>query len=42
MPLFHTSYLNAGITRALLLGVTLVYGAPHVVPSAAMPMIRKS
>ncbi|KAF2836219.1 putative NRPS-like enzyme [Patellaria atrata CBS 101060] len=35
MPLFHTSGLNAGITWALLLGVTLVYGAPHVVPNAA-------
>ncbi|KAF2644121.1 acetyl-CoA synthetase-like protein [Massarina eburnea CBS 473.64] len=33
MPLFHTSGLNAGITWALLLGVTLVYGAPHVVPN---------
>lgn len=35
MPLFHTSGLNAGITWALLLGVTLVYGAPHIVPNAA-------
>jgi acyl-CoA synthetase (AMP-forming)/AMP-acid ligase II len=35
MPLFHTSGLNAGITWALLLGVTLVYGAPHVVPNPA-------
>ncbi|KAI9745048.1 MAG: hypothetical protein M1818_001326 [Claussenomyces sp. TS43310] len=35
MPLFHTSGLNAGITWALLLGVTLVYGAPYVVPNAA-------
>lgn len=35
MPLFHTSGLNAGITWSLLLGVTLVYGAPHVVPNAA-------
>ena len=35
MPLFHTSGLNAGITWALLLGVTLVYGAPHVIPNAA-------
>ncbi|KAM5465132.1 putative secondary metabolism biosynthetic enzyme [Microsporum ferrugineum] len=35
MPLFHTSGLNAGITWALLLGVTLVYGGPHVVPNAA-------
>lgn len=35
MPLFHTSGLNAGITWALLLGVTLVYGAPQVVPNAA-------
>ena len=35
MPLFHTSGLNAGITWALLLGVTLVYGAPHVVPNAS-------
>ncbi|KAL5341649.1 acetyl-CoA synthetase-like protein [Aspergillus crustosus] len=34
MPLFHTSGLNAGITWAMLLGVTLVYGAPHVVPNA--------
>lgn len=33
MPLFHTSGLNAGITWALLLGVTLVYGAPDVVPN---------
>ena len=35
MPLFHTSGLNAGITWALLLGVTLVYGAPHIIPNAA-------
>lgn len=35
MPLFHTSGLNAGITWSLLCGVTLVYGAPHVVPNAA-------
>ncbi|KAK7737321.1 putative NRPS-like protein biosynthetic cluster [Cytospora paraplurivora] len=35
MPLFHTSGLNAGITWALLLGVTLVYGAPQVVPNSA-------
>ncbi|KAI0381395.1 acetyl-CoA synthetase-like protein [Hypomontagnella monticulosa] len=35
MPLFHTSGLNAGITWSLLLGVTLVYGAPHIVPNAA-------
>ncbi|KAL9032198.1 MAG: hypothetical protein Q9180_006636 [Flavoplaca navasiana] len=35
MPLFHTSGLNAGITWALLLGVTLVYGAPQVVPNAS-------
>lgn len=35
MPLFHTSGLNAGITWSLLLGVTLVYGAPHVVPNPA-------
>jgi acyl-CoA synthetase (AMP-forming)/AMP-acid ligase II len=34
MPLFHTSGLNAGITWSMLLGVTLVYGAPHVVPNA--------
>lgn len=34
MPLFHTSGLNAGITWSLLLGVTLVYGAPHVVPNS--------
>ncbi|KAL8784750.1 MAG: hypothetical protein Q9213_003781 [Squamulea squamosa] len=34
MPLFHTSSLNAAIT-ALLLGVTLVYGAPQIVPSAS-------
>ena len=34
MPLFHTSGLNAGITWSLLLGVTLVYGAPHIVPNA--------
>ncbi|PLB54578.1 L-aminoadipate-semialdehyde dehydrogenase [Aspergillus steynii IBT 23096] len=34
MPLFHTSGLNAGITWAMLLGVTLVYGAPQVVPNA--------
>lgn len=33
MPLFHTSGLNAAITWALLLGVTLVYGAPHVIPN---------
>ncbi|KAL8872158.1 MAG: hypothetical protein Q9198_007261, partial [Flavoplaca austrocitrina] len=35
MPLFHTSGLNAGITWALLLGVTLVYGAPQIVPNAS-------
>ena len=35
MPLFHTSGLNAGITWTLTLGVTLVYGAPHVIPNAA-------
>ncbi|KAL8643415.1 MAG: hypothetical protein Q9226_008395, partial [Calogaya cf. arnoldii] len=35
MPLFHTSGLNAGITWALLLGVTLVYGGPQVVPNAS-------
>ena len=35
MPLFHTSGINAGITWALTLGVTLVYGAPHVVPNAS-------
>ena len=35
MPLYHTSGLNAGITWALLLGVTLVYGAPHTVPNPA-------
>lgn len=34
MPLFHTSGLNAAITWPLLLGVTLVYGAPHVIPNA--------
>ncbi|CAO1601145.1 hypothetical protein XANCAGTX0491_004809 [Xanthoria calcicola] len=34
MPLFHTSGLNAGITWALLLGVTLVYGGAQVVPNA--------
>ncbi|KAI0185901.1 putative NRPS-like enzyme [Xylaria flabelliformis] len=34
MPLFHTSGLNAAITWALLLGVTMVYGAPHVIPNA--------
>lgn len=34
MPLFHTSGLNAGITWSLLCGVTLVYGAPRVVPNA--------
>ncbi len=34
MPLFHTSGLNAGITWSLLCGVTLVYGAPRVVPDA--------
>ncbi|KAI0466489.1 putative NRPS-like enzyme [Xylaria cf. heliscus] len=33
MPLFHTSGLNAAITWALLLGVTMVYGAPHVIPN---------
>lgn len=33
MPLFHTSGLNAAITWSLLLGVTLVYGAPHVIPN---------
>ncbi|KAL8765546.1 MAG: hypothetical protein Q9209_007417 [Squamulea sp. 1 TL-2023] len=35
MPLFHTSGLNAGITWALLLGVTLVYGGPQIVPNAS-------
>ena len=35
MPLYHTSGLNAGITWALSCGVTLVYGPPHVVPSAS-------
>ncbi|KAK4186651.1 hypothetical protein QBC35DRAFT_412198 [Podospora australis] len=35
MPLFHTSGLNAGITWALLLGVTLVYSAPRIVPNSA-------
>ena len=35
MPLFHASGLNAGITGALLLGVTLVYGVRHVIPNAA-------
>ena len=35
MPLFHTSGINATITWALCLGVTLVYGASHVVPNAA-------
>ncbi|KAI4103538.1 MAG: hypothetical protein L6R37_003755 [Teloschistes peruensis] len=35
MPLFHTSGLNAGITWSLCLGVTLVYGAPHIVPNAS-------
>ena len=34
LPLFHTSGLNAGITFPLVLGVTLVLGAPYVVPSA--------
>lgn len=34
MPLYHTSGLNTGITWALLLGVTLVYGYPGVVPNA--------
>lgn len=35
MPLFHTSGINAAITWALCLGVTLVYGDPHVPPNAA-------
>lgn len=35
MPLFHTSGLNAGITWAMSIGVTLVYGAPQIVPNAA-------
>lgn len=35
MPLFHTSGLNAGITWAMLLGVTLVYSAPRIVPNSA-------
>lgn len=35
MPLFHTSGLNAGITWSLSLGVTLVYGAPHVIPNVS-------
>lgn len=34
MPLFHTSGLNSAITWSLLLGVTLVYGAPRVIPNA--------
>ena len=34
MPLFHTSGINACITWSLLLGVTLVFGAPHVLPNA--------
>ncbi|KAI1081041.1 putative NRPS-like enzyme [Whalleya microplaca] len=34
MPLFHTSGLNSAITWSLLLGVTLVYGAPNVVPNS--------
>ncbi|KAL7626082.1 hypothetical protein AAE478_002852 [Parahypoxylon ruwenzoriense] len=35
MPLFHTSGLNSAITWSLLLGVTLVYGHPNVVPNSA-------
>ncbi|KAI0451243.1 acetyl-CoA synthetase-like protein [Xylaria acuta] len=35
MPLFHTSGINAAITWALCLGITLVYGDPHVPPNAA-------
>ncbi|RWA13065.1 hypothetical protein EKO27_g2022 [Xylaria grammica] len=35
MPLFHTSGINAAITWALCLGVTLVYGDPNVPPNAA-------
>ncbi|KAI1177786.1 acetyl-CoA synthetase-like protein [Nemania sp. FL0916] len=35
MPLFHTSGINAAITWALCLGVTLVYGDPHVPPNAS-------
>ncbi|KAI0401682.1 acetyl-CoA synthetase-like protein [Xylaria palmicola] len=35
MPLFHTSGINAAITWALCLGVTLVYGDPHVPPNPA-------
>ncbi|KAK7956523.1 uncharacterized protein PG986_005745 [Apiospora aurea] len=34
LPMFHTSGLNAAITWALSLGVTLVYGAAHVIPNA--------
>ena len=35
MPFFHTSGLNTGITVALLCGVTLVCGAPNILPNAA-------
>lgn len=35
MPFFHTSGLNTGITMALLCGVTLVCGAPNILPNAA-------
>jgi acyl-CoA synthetase (AMP-forming)/AMP-acid ligase II len=35
MPLFHTSGINAAITWALCLGVTLVFGDPHMLPNPA-------
>ncbi|KAK7997482.1 trna 2 -phosphotransferase 1 protein [Apiospora arundinis] len=34
LPMFHTSGLNAAIIWALSLGVTLVFGAAHVLPNA--------
>ncbi|KAK8051651.1 hypothetical protein PG993_003036 [Apiospora rasikravindrae] len=34
LPMFHTSGLNAAFIWALSLGVTLVYGAAHVIPNA--------
>ncbi|KAK8119240.1 uncharacterized protein PG998_003866 [Apiospora kogelbergensis] len=34
LPMFHTSGLNAAVIWALCLGVTLVFGAAHVVPNA--------
>ncbi|KAK7927484.1 hypothetical protein PG985_004482 [Apiospora marii] len=34
LPMFHTSGLNAALIWTLSLGVTLVFGAAHVIPNA--------